>query len=71
MSDVLEFLRGDPLDGPAHPKRRAADEIERLRGALSQIVAIENQEYGGDWDEIEQAREIARMALRNLSCSAT
>ncbi len=39
-------------------------EIKRLRGALEEIFAIEDQQYGGDWDEIEQARQIARAALQ-------
>lgn len=38
-------------------------EIDRLRAALEQIAAIENEEWGGDWDEIERAREMARAAL--------
>jgi hypothetical protein len=31
--------------------------------ALTAISEIEDQIYGGDWDEIEQAREIANAAL--------
>ena len=42
---------------------RQRDEIERLRAALRQIAAIENQEYGSDWEEIEMARNIANAAL--------
>ena len=34
-----------------------------FRKALEQISAIKNEEYGGDWDEIERAREIANAAL--------
>lgn len=33
--------------------------------ALERIAAIENQDFGGDWDEIEQARQIAVKALEN------
>lgn len=33
------------------------------RAALEQIVEIEMQEIGGDWDEIEEAQEIAQAAL--------
>lgn len=40
-------------------------EIERLRRALQAIAGIENQTDGGDWDEIEDARLIARDALGN------
>lgn len=50
-----------------HIKRKklveAADEIERLRCALAHITNIKNEMYGGDWDEIEHARTIARAAL--------
>jgi hypothetical protein len=38
--------------------------IARLEEALRQIVAIEDEMYGGDWDEIEKARSIARAALK-------
>ncbi len=31
--------------------------------ALTRIAAIENKMSGGDWDEIEEARAIARAAL--------
>ena len=41
----------------------AYNEIDRLREALEKILAIENKTEGGDWDEIEEAREIARAAL--------
>jgi hypothetical protein len=58
MADIVERLRDDftiLVD--------AATEIERLRGALRQILAIEDSYTGGDWDEIEEARLIARDAL--------
>ena len=38
-------------------------EIERLRAALKNIAAIEDQMEGPDWEEIEQARQIAAEAL--------
>ena len=38
-------------------------EIHRLRMALQAIAGIENRTDGGDWDEIEDARLIARDAL--------
>jgi hypothetical protein len=34
-----------------------------LLEALTKIAAIEDLMYGGDWDEIEQARQIARAAI--------
>lgn len=37
--------------------------LEAYEAALREIAAIENQDNGGDWDEIEQARGIARKAL--------
>jgi len=40
-----------------------ADATREMAKALGQILAIPNAEYGGDWDEIEVAREIARAAL--------
>lgn len=39
-------------------------EVRRLREALEKIVAIENKADGGDWDEIAEARLIAREALK-------
>lgn len=38
-------------------------ERDELVAALKQIAAIVNQTSGGDWDEIEMAREIARTTL--------
>lgn len=39
------------------------DQNQLLREALQQIADIQNEMYGGDWDEIEKARHIARAAL--------
>ena len=48
-------------------------EISRLREtqrvlveALRKIVAIDDKMFGGDWDEIEEARAIARGALASV-----
>lgn len=38
-------------------------ELEAREAALRQISAIEDKMYGGDWDEIEEARRIASAAL--------
>ena len=38
-------------------------ELQRLREALAKISAIENCYYGTDWQEIDEAREIAQAAL--------
>jgi hypothetical protein len=37
--------------------------IVQMAEALGKIAAIENQEYGADWEEIEEAREIAEAAI--------
>jgi hypothetical protein len=42
---------------------KAEAEIERLRGALKKIVAIKDDLYGSDWQEIEEARSVAADAL--------
>ena len=42
---------------------RLEQECERLRNALEKIAAIEDRYNCGDWDEIEEAREIATAAL--------
>lgn len=42
----------------------AQQENARLREALRSIVDMPNRLTGGDWDEIEDARCIARAALR-------
>lgn len=34
-----------------------------LLAALKEIAAIKDSHTGGDWDEIEQAREIAKAAI--------
>lgn len=44
------------LEAVAELKR----ERDEARAALQKIVAIPNREYGSDWKEIEEAREIAR-----------
>jgi hypothetical protein len=38
-------------------------ELLRLRDALQRIANIGNEMFGGDWDEIEEARQIALDAL--------
>lgn len=37
-----------------------------LLTALKKISAIENQEYGADWEEIEEARKIADAAIEKV-----
>ena len=56
-------------DAAAEQKRRAdaydqlVERVKELEGALKQISEIEYQMYGADWEEIEEAREIANAAL--------
>ena len=56
-------------DAAAEQKRRAdaydqlVERVKELEGALKQISEIEDQMYGADWEEIEEAREIANAAL--------
>lgn len=38
-------------------------DLDAMRGALERIACIQNQMFGMDWEEIEDAREIARAAL--------
>ena len=38
----------------------------RVREVVGRIIAIENKEYGGDYDEIDEAREIARQLMEDL-----
>ena len=46
---------------------RMRDDNMRLRRALVKITDIQNQEYGPDYEEIDEARSIARAALANRS----
>jgi sugar phosphate isomerase/epimerase len=39
------------------------DEVRALREGMQRIASIEDKMVGGDWDEIEEARAIAREAL--------
>ena len=39
-------------------------DLEAMRAALGKVAAIQNQMFCQDWDEIEDAREIARAALK-------
>jgi hypothetical protein len=43
--------------------RQLVDLNAELLEALRKIAAIKNQMYGGDWEEIEEAREIANSAI--------
>jgi hypothetical protein len=42
----------------------------KMYEALMKIAAIENKSTGGDWDEIEEARNIARAAIKEAENSS-
>jgi len=48
-------------------KARLGKENKVMADALQKIVDIELQEFGGDWDEIEEAQEIAQTALNEIA----
>lgn len=59
------------LDSAVHRTLNLQMEIDsltaenaKLREALEKIAAVENRYNCGDWDEIEEARGIARAALK-------
>lgn len=54
-------LRGFLASQDALAAARA--EVTRLQDALERITKIENKYSGTDWDEIDEARQIARAAL--------
>lgn len=71
MSSLVKRLRIDAYEceeqhGPvrwSEDLKEAADSIEALKEALREIAAISNRMYGQDWQEIEDARAIARVAM--------
>lgn len=63
MTDILERLIAQDESARSDLFACAANEIMRLRAALQVISNIENRTDGGDWDEIDDARLIARDAL--------
>lgn len=57
-------MRGIKLSGDCFADcNLLVDAIVRDTNALKAIAAIEDKLDGGDWDEIEQARQIANDAL--------
>jgi hypothetical protein len=68
--DIVERLRGVSLRWQQHEDRQtikeAADEIERLRDALSQILDL-LEGLGPNPYPVEAAEEIARAALKGTS----
>ena len=64
MTDIelCKWLR-ENSSGIYRPSAEAALRIEELLSALQSICDIENKMHGADWDEIEEAREIARKVI--------
>jgi len=56
-------------DGEVAIFGRRATVCDDLRKALQMIMMIENNTSGGDWDEIDLAREIAKNALQKDACN--
>jgi hypothetical protein len=80
MTDIVDRLRFDAArarceatfsNGVASNIEESAAEIERLRSALKKILDIDDQPFGGDWEEIQQAREIAHDALQCVGGNGT
>lgn len=64
------FRNGEPWDRSLVGDKMIhamLNEIESLRQGLVDIAQIEFEMYGGDWEEIEQAQEIACTALKGYS----
>lgn len=53
----------DPVGSLIASHEYVVAQRNQYRSALKKILAIEDREWGGDWDEIEEAREIAHQAL--------
>lgn len=72
----LRRLHAANLDCVAHFDALMADykaltaAAQQALEALTKIAAIENQMYGPDWEEIDEAREIAVKALAALKGQA-
>lgn len=65
LNEILASQDGEKGGGYVTRLSRDAFEKEnaRLRDALQRISEIEDRYNCGDWDEIEEAREIANKAL--------
>lgn len=58
----LSFKRAQELAKTALETIETQESV--LLAALQKIAAIENREFGSDWEEIEEARQIANDAIR-------
>ena len=58
-----QYVEDEQFNADAAFIVRAVNNHDVLVKALEKIAAIENREFGLDWEEIEEARHIARAAL--------
>jgi hypothetical protein len=61
--DAHRQAKTDPYEPNAAYIVKACNAFPDLVKALEQIAAIENKEFGPDWEEIEEARKIAHDVL--------
>lgn len=59
---VIELEQARARDNIAFKQLRA--QRDALLEALKKVAAIEDKMFGSDWEEIEEAREIARAAIK-------
>jgi hypothetical protein len=57
------YVEDDQFKADASYIVKACNAFPDLVKALEQIAAIENKEFGPDWEEIEEARKIANDVL--------
>lgn len=65
-----EIAVNDPIAAVKEKHAALLSEVQVLREALGKIAAIQNNDWGGDYEEIEEARDIARAALGSTTDSA-
>ena len=65
--EALEFEVEHERYNVEKTAQEAAKRIKALEAALREILAIEDQSWGEDWCEINEARGIARAALDQSS----
>jgi hypothetical protein len=55
-----------PYNQSEELEKQLLERDKKLVEALKAVAAVEDKMYGGDWDEIEEARNIACAALKEL-----
>jgi hypothetical protein len=63
VSSVAASIEAESTGALEAPAKLSCGEAERLKAALRKIAAIENKPTGLDYEEIDEARWIARVAL--------